>query len=102
MRMQKTMVDSFQLGHKDFMKNLEESLDILDHDIVESKEVDTICTGTWCKAIENSIDELSNMLYSISEPRWVSKEDSKEIRRLRTRIHDLYTKYRSLRDASIH
>ncbi|MGB5232497.1 MAG: hypothetical protein WBN83_13340 [Desulfoprunum sp.] len=36
MRMQRTMVDSFQLGHKDFMKNLGESLDILDHDITIS------------------------------------------------------------------
>lgn len=102
MRMQKEMVDAFHLGHGDFIRNLEDSLDILHHDIDESREVDTICTGTWCKAIENSIDELANMLYSISEPRWVSKKDSEEIRRLRTGIHDLYTKYRSLRDTAVH
>lgn len=69
MKKQREMVESFQMAHVDFIKNFEVSLDILDHDIQEAKEIDSICTGTWCKAIENSIDELSNYLYSISEPR---------------------------------
>lgn len=102
MKKQKEMVESFQMAHRDFIKNLEVSLDILDHDISEAKEVDLVCTGTWCKAIENSIDELSNYLYSISEPRWVSDADSKQLHRMRTRIHDMYTKYRSLGDAVTH
>lgn len=102
MILHKEKVESFQMTHRDFMRNLSASLDILDHDISEAKEIDTICTGTWCKAIENSIDELSNYLYSISEPRWVSTSDSRELYRLRVRIHDLYTKYSSLKDRTIH
>ena len=98
----KEKVESFQMTHRDFIRNLSASLEILDHDIREAKEIDTICTGTWCKAIENSIDELSNYLYSISEPRWVSTSDSRELYRLRVRIHDLYIKYRSLKDRTIH
>jgi hypothetical protein len=96
MKKQREMVESFQMEHFDFIKNFEVSLDILDHDIQEAKEIDSICTGTWCNAIENSIDELSNYLYSISEPRWLADTDSQQLHRMRTRIHDLYTRYRSL------
>lgn len=102
MRKQQEMVESFQMTHREFLRNLDASIDILDHDISEAKEVDTICTGSWCKAIENSIDELSNYLYSISEPRWVSNSDSKQLSRMRTRIHDMYTKYRAIGEAAIH
>jgi hypothetical protein len=102
MRKQKEMVEAFQLGHRDFMRNLHTSLDILDRDISEAKEVDTICTGEWCKAVEISIDELANYVYSLSEPRWASKKDSQNIRRMRTRIHDLYLKYRSVGGTSVH
>ena len=102
MRTQKEMVESFQILHGDFVKNLDASLNILDHDINEAKEVDTICTGTWCKAIENSLDELSNYLYSISEPRWISAADSRQLHRMRTRIHDMYTKYRCLGGVATH
>ncbi len=102
MILHKEKVESFQMTHRDFMRNLDASLDILDHDISEAKEIDTICTGTWCKAIENSIDELSNYLYSISEPRWVSTSESRELYRLRVRIRDLYAKYRGLKDRTIH
>jgi len=102
MKIQKHMIESFQLTHGNFMQNLNVSLDMLDHDISEAKEIDTICTGAWCKAIENSLDELSNYLYSISEPRWVSNTNSKQLSRMRIRVHDMYTKYRSLGEVTIH
>jgi hypothetical protein len=34
------------------------------------------------------------MIFSISEPRWLKNEDSKRIRQLRERIHDLYAQYK--------
>jgi hypothetical protein len=36
------------------------------------------------------------MIYSISEPRWLSDEDSDQIRQLRKRIHDLYAQYKGV------
>jgi hypothetical protein len=54
-----------------------------------------ICTSEWCEATEHVIDDLSNSVFSISEPRWGSEEDSKRIRALRKRLHDLYAKYKS-------
>lgn len=58
------------------------------------------CTGEWCEATEHVIDELSNSLFSISEPRWSSEEDSKKLKALKRRIHDLYTKYKSVAHAA--
>ena len=44
---------------------------------------------------EHVIDELSNSLFSISEPRWTNDEDSKKIKTLKRRVHDLYAKYKT-------
>ena len=97
MRMQKEMVESFQMAHRNFMENLRESMAILEHDIDEAQEVDSVCTGEWCTAVESSLDELSKYIYSISEPRWMSDRESHKLSEMRRRIHDLYAKYRGIR-----
>lgn len=102
MKKQQEMVESFQMAHRNFMDNLSKSLDILEHDIEEAREVDNVCTGRWCTAVESSLDELSKYIYSISEPRWVSDSDSKRLTGMRHRVHDLYAKYKSLRPSSTH
>jgi hypothetical protein len=79
-----------------FIKNLEKSLDSLEEGIDEAAEMTDVCTSEWCEATEHVIDELANSLYSISEPRWSSDEDSKKIKALRKRVHDLYAKYKSV------
>ena len=80
---------------KGFISNMEKSLDILDKGLVEASEMSNICTDEWCEATEHVIDELANSLFSISEPKWSSPEDSKKIRALKRRVHDLYAKYKS-------
>ncbi|MBE0586309.1 MAG: hypothetical protein IH612_21410, partial [Desulfofustis sp.] len=68
MKMQKDMVESFQIAHRDYMKNLGICLDRIEKDFEESRGIDDICTGEWCRAIELSLDEMAKDLYSISEP----------------------------------
>jgi len=77
------------------IKAMEKSLKILDKQIEEAAEMSGICTDEWCEATEHVIDELSNQLYSISEPRWSSKEDSDHIKMLKRQLRDLYAKYKS-------
>ena len=72
------------------------ALNILEKDLDEAAEMSEKCTGEWCEATEHVIDELSNSLFSISEPRWSSEEDSKKLKALKRRIHDLYAKYKSV------
>ena len=79
-----------------FMENMENSLDLLEENIQEVSEMSDACTSEWCEATEHVLDELSNSIFSISEPRWASKEDSDKIKILKNRIHDLYAKYKSV------
>jgi hypothetical protein len=81
---------------RDFIVNMEKSLDMLEKDIDEAAEMSSRCTSEWCEATEHIIDELSNSLFSISEPRWSSEEDSKRIKSLRRKLHDLYSRYKAV------
>lgn len=96
MKRQNEMMESFMTGHREFMKNLERSTHLLEQDIDEAAEMGAICTDEWCLAIEHTLDDLANMIYSISEPRWAVQEDSQKIKSLRHRVHDLYAKYKSV------
>ena len=102
MLQQKHMEQSFELDHKKFMTNLASSLEELDKDISEAKEIDSICTNEWCVAIERNIDDLHNSLYSISEPRFSSHDYSEKIRKMRERLHDLYEKYKGVKESKNH
>jgi len=97
MKRQNEMVESFLVGHREFMKHLDNSTHLLEQEIEEAAEMEEICTDEWCLAVEHTIDDLANMIYSISEPRWVTADDSEKIKNLRHRVHDLYAKYRGIR-----
>jgi hypothetical protein len=90
---QKDMEDAMLYAHKNFMNNLEKSLDILTLELKEAKGMTSICTDEWCNATESYIDDMHKNLYSISEPRWLPKEDSRRLKELRTRIRDLYREF---------
>ncbi len=79
-----------------YLEALERSMEMLDRDITEAREMGRVCTGEWCEATEHVIDELANALYSISEPRWADPEDSKKIKTLKRRVYDLYVNYRGV------
>ncbi len=79
-----------------YVQALEKSLDIIQRDIEEAKELAGVCTSEWCNATEHVLDELGNALFSISEPRWSSSEDSKRIKALKRRLYDLYVNYRGV------
>jgi uncharacterized alpha-E superfamily protein len=96
MRQQKEMVESFLMAHRDFMKSLDKSFTILEHDLKEFANFDAQCKGEWCTKMENSIDELAKAIYSISEPRWLSDQDSKMIHNMRHRVHDIYAKFKGI------
>lgn len=97
MEKQTNMVDSFMVAHREFMASLGRSLELLDKDIDEAALMENQCTGEWCNATESVIDELAKSVYSISEPRWASSEDSKHITDLRHKVHELYAKYKTIK-----
>jgi len=97
MQRQIEMENSMLVAYREFLTNLDNSLDMLDEDISEAAEMTQICTDEWCLSTEGVVDELAKTIYAISEPRWLRDEDSKKIRHLRDRVHDLYAKYKSVR-----
>jgi small-conductance mechanosensitive channel len=89
---QENVVDTWKM----FLTNMEKSLDSLEKGIQEASEMAQVCTSEWCEATEHVIDDLSNYLFSISEPRWANEEDSKKLKELKRRVHDLYANYREV------
>ena len=89
--LQNKVVDSW----REHLGNMEESLDILEKGLNEAAQMTEICTDEWCMATEHVIDDLSNSLFSISERAWASDEDTKKLKALKRRVHDLYVQYKS-------
>ena len=87
--------NQFVKGWRAFIESMEQSIDSLEQGLDEAVEMREVCTSEWCVATEHVIDELSNSLFSISEPRWASEEDSMKIKQLKKRLHELYTKYKA-------
>ena len=97
MEKQTKMVESFQAMHQEFIANLEESLVLLEENINEAAEIGEGCTDEWCNATEDILDEVAKFVFSISEPRWVADDESKTLKNLRRRVHDLYAKWKGVR-----
>ncbi|RJQ58593.1 MAG: hypothetical protein C4530_10385 [Desulfobacteraceae bacterium] len=79
-----------------YLDALEKSLVLLEEDIRQAGEMAGTCTDEWCEATEHYIDDISNALFTISEPRWASQEDSKKIKNLRKKVRELYADYRDV------
>lgn len=96
--------DSFQMkvqaevleSWRQLMSSMASSVDLLEKGIDEAAEMRDLCTDEWCVATEHVLDELSNGLFSISEPSWAPEEDSKRLKALKRRVHDLYAKYKGV------
>jgi hypothetical protein len=92
MRLQDNVLESW----REQIRSLEESLELLEGGIKEAAEMADICTDEWCQATEHVIDDLSNSVFSISEPHWAPEEDSKKLKDLRKRIHSMYSRYKAV------
>jgi len=88
----KEMLEAWKI----YIDSLEKSLKSLEKDVGEAACVTSTCTGEWCAAVEHVTDEISNALYSISEPSLASEEDHRKIKELKHRVRNLYAKYKSI------
>lgn len=79
-----------------YLAALNKSIILLEKSIEEAKTMASICTSEWCQATEHVFDDLNNALFSISEPRWLDDEQSKEIKRLKRKLYDIYVNYRGV------
>ncbi len=80
---------------RSYVGEMETLLNTLEENIEEASQMSSICTSEWCEATEHVIDELSNSLFSISEPRGTTQEDSRKIKELKKKVYDLYANYKA-------
>lgn len=90
------LLEEMTSSWRTFVDSMESSLVKLEKDIDEAKHMAGVCKGEWCETTEYVIDDLANSLYGISEPRGSSVEDSRKIKELKKRVHDLYANYRTV------
>ena len=83
-------------GWRVFLDSIHESLDSLERGIDEAEAMTDLCTPEWCLANERIIDELNNRIFSISEPSWSSDDDSRKLKDLKKRLHDVYARYKAV------
>ena len=83
-------------GWRVFLDSIHESLDSLERGIDEADAMTDLCTPEWCLANERIIDELNNRIFSISEPSWSSDDDSRKLKDLKKRLHDVYARYKAV------
>jgi hypothetical protein len=82
-------------GWSSFVESLEQSVATLEKEIEFTSKMVNACTLEWCEATERAVDDISNSLFSISEPSWLSAEDSRKLKALRRRVHDVYARYKA-------
>jgi methyl-accepting chemotaxis protein len=87
--------ESIVKSWREYVGQMESALNTLDEQIEEASQMSSTCTSEWCEATEHVIDEISNSLFSISEPRGTSEEDSRRIKDMKKKVYDLYAKYKS-------
>ncbi len=66
------------------------ALDRLEQIVDDVSSLRGVCHDEWCDSNECMLDEASIFAFAISEPHWASAEDSKRLRNLKKRIHDLF------------
>lgn len=79
-----------------YLDGLEKALQNLEAQIKEASEMVETCTDEWCQATYHYVDDLSNALFTIHEPRWANPEDSARIKELKRRVRDIYADYRNV------
>jgi hypothetical protein len=80
-----------------FVDGLESSLRMLDEKLSEAEGMSLEVTGEWAAAIDHVMDDLSNFVFSISEPRGSSDAYSQKIKGLRHRLYDYYSRFQSIK-----
>ena len=96
MRKQKDMEAAMMLAHREFINGLNQSIDLIDEELKEATEMGDICNDEWCMVTESLIDDIHKQVYSISEPRFASPDDSRRIKELRRKVKNMYVTFKGI------
>jgi len=74
-----------------YMENLFASMQKMEQTVNEAAEMPMDCTEDWCANARALLDDLNHQIFSIHEPKWSSDDDSRRIRTMKRKIHDIYS-----------
>jgi hypothetical protein len=73
-----------------YADGLHESLETLEQEISDVEDLRKVCKDEWCVATECLLQEATVSAFAISEPHWASPEDSRKLKEIKKKIHDLH------------
>jgi hypothetical protein len=82
--------DRGEQSWNEFTGSMHESLVRLEEIVDDIAEMRGVCRDEWCSTNECTLGEATVAAFAISEPHWASDEDSKKLKELKKRIHDLH------------
>lgn len=88
--------ENYSKAWQAWLDGLDETLEEVDECLEQASDVQEICTDEWCEATDTLLDDLNHVLFSISEPKWTSQEDSQKIKDLRKRARKLYERFETI------
>jgi hypothetical protein len=85
-----TQSDMSRSAWNEYLDNYFQSLKRLERQVDDAYDLREICTDEWCEVNECMLDEITNAVFAIHEPHWLSNEDSRKLKDLKKKIHDLH------------
>ncbi len=80
---------------KEYIDAIEEVVKTLEEELKEISNAEKTGHAEW-ESIENYIDELHTIIFSLPEPRYGHKDLHKKIAELRKRIRDIYADFKAM------
>ena len=73
-----------------YTDELHSSLSRLETIIDDVADMRPVCRDEWCEVTECLLGEATVAAFAISEPHWASEEDSRKIKEIKKKIHNLH------------
>ena len=73
-----------------FSDSLHESLDRLEEILDDVSYLSAVCRDEWCEAADCMLGEVTVAAFAVSEPHWTPEDESKRLKGIKRRIHDLH------------
>lgn len=82
-----------------YLNSLYEGVERLQRLVTDVEEMRQVCSDEWCETTECLLGELTVAVFAISEPHWAPPEESRKIKDLKKKLHDLHARHRSIQES---
>jgi hypothetical protein len=81
-----------------YLNSLHEGVERLQRLVTDVEEMRQVCSDEWCETTECLLGELTVAVFAISEPHWTAPEESRKIKDLKKKLHDLHARHSSIQE----